>query len=112
VSAQLGAIQLKVDRTDAYSDQPVGTVLSVDPASGAQVPRDSTVKVSVSKGPEPKPIPNVVGMTVFEASTALQAQGFTVSGVDGSTLLSVKATNPPAGGAYPPGTAVQLITKR
>jgi hypothetical protein len=51
-------------------------------------------------------------MTVFEASEALAARGFAVSGVQGSTLRSVRATDPPAGGAHPPGTAVQLITHR
>jgi serine/threonine-protein kinase len=108
----LAAVQLKAEKVDSYSDQPVGQVLSAEPTEGAKVPRDSTVRLTVSKGPEPKPIPNVVGMTVFEASEALAAQGFGVSGVQGSTLRSVRATDPPAGGAHPPGTAVQLITHR
>jgi serine/threonine-protein kinase len=108
----LAAVQLKAEKVEAYSDQPVGQVLSAAPAAGEKVRRDSTVRLTVSKGPEPKPIPNVVGMTVFEASEALAARGFAVSGVQGSTLRSVRATDPPAGGAHPPGTAVQLITHR
>jgi serine/threonine-protein kinase len=109
---QLAGVQLKVEKVESYSDRPVGQVLSAEPAEGAKVPRDSTVRLTVSKGPQPKPIPDVVGMTVFEASEALAAQGFGVSGVQGSTLRSVRASDPPAGGAYPPGTAVQLITHR
>jgi beta-lactam-binding protein with PASTA domain len=49
-------------------------------------------------------------MSVTDASTALQAQGFGVSTVLGSPLKKVIASDPPAGEAHVPGTQVRLFT--
>jgi serine/threonine protein kinase/beta-lactam-binding protein with PASTA domain len=56
------------------SDQPKGTVVDTDPAAGQQVPRDSTVNVSVSRGPQQ--VPDVVGMTQQQAEQTLTNRGF------------------------------------
>jgi serine/threonine-protein kinase len=111
VRKQLTAIQLSLATADAFSDQPVGTVLTSDQPDGASVPRGTVVHVTVSKGPQPIPIPNVAGMSVSAASTALQAAGFGVSSVDGSPLNKVLATDPPAGEAHVAGTQVRLFTR-
>ncbi|MGN0663151.1 MAG: Stk1 family PASTA domain-containing Ser/Thr kinase [Faecalibacterium sp.] len=42
-------------QTEEYSDQPVGTILSQDPAAGSTVKLNSRVNVVVSAGPEPEP---------------------------------------------------------
>lgn len=42
-------------QTEQYSDQPVGTILSQDPAAGTSVKLNSRVNVVVSAGPEPEP---------------------------------------------------------
>jgi serine/threonine-protein kinase len=111
VRKQLTAIQLGLGETDQFSDQPIGQVLTSDQADGASVPRGTVVHVTVSKGPQPIPIPNVTGMSVSAASTTLAAQGFGVSSVDGSPLHNVIATDPPAGEAHVAGTQVRLFTR-
>ena len=51
---------------------PAGVVVSLDPPSGRQVPRDSTVKVTVSKGPDRVQVPALGGMTLDQAEAALR----------------------------------------
>jgi serine/threonine-protein kinase len=107
--AALGAVQLKPMRIDDFNDTvPAGQVISIDPAAGTEVPRDSQVTVHVSKGVTP--IPDVSGLSVVAAADKLQKAGFTVNGVTGNPSRPVRATNPPAGTQAPKGTGVNLIT--
>lgn len=108
--AALKAVQLGADVAESYSDRPVGEVLSVDHQAGEALPRDTVVKLTVSKGPEPKPIPNVVGMPASDAARVLSEWGFGVSRVDGSPLKKVLITEPPVGSLQLPGTPVRLVT--
>lgn len=108
--AALGAVQLVAEVTEAYSDRPVGEVLSADHQAGEQLPRDAVVKLTVSKGPEPKPIPNVVGMSASDAANVLSEWGFSVSRVDGSPIKKVLVTEPAVGSLQLPGTPVRLVT--
>ena len=59
------------------------------------MPRDSKVKVTFSKGPQPIPIPDVRGKSVADATAALEAAGFQVVGVTGSPTNPVLFTDPP-----------------
>ncbi len=88
---------------DAFSDRvPKGKVVTLKPAPGTAVEIGSTVTVVISKGVEPKPVPNVKGKTKDEAFAELTAAGFEpVEGpqepsgeVDGGRVVR---TNPPAG---------------
>ena len=54
-----------------YDPSPRGTVLAQNPAEGASVPIHSRVELIVSKGPEPVAVPDVVSMTVADATAAL-----------------------------------------
>ncbi|MBO0839324.1 MAG: PASTA domain-containing protein, partial [Sciscionella sp.] len=81
---------------------PAGTVLSLNPTSGTQVSVGATVSIGLSKGPPPKPVPNVAGMSHDDAFTALQQAGFQPydapkqfsATVDGGKVIS---TTPAAG---------------
>ena len=44
-------------QSEQYSDQPVGTVISQDPAAGSTAKLNSRVNIVVSAGPEPEPEP-------------------------------------------------------
>lgn len=110
VRAALGGVQLGAEVTEVWSDRPVGEVLSVDHQPGEQLPRDTVLKLTVSKGPEPKPIPNVVGMVASDAANVLSEWGFNVSRVDGSPIKKVLLTEPAVGSLQLPGTAVRLVT--
>jgi beta-lactam-binding protein with PASTA domain len=48
-----------------------GTALRTEPAAGAQHPLDSSIKLVVSAGPAPVPVPDVSGGTYDEAAAAL-----------------------------------------
>jgi serine/threonine-protein kinase len=54
-----------------YDSSPRGTVLAQNPAQGASLPIHSRVQLVVSKGPQPVPVPDVVSMTVADATSAL-----------------------------------------
>lgn len=57
---------------DEYSmDKPEGTVLSISPAPGTTAKHNTEVTVTLSKGPMPVVMPNVIGMTRDEMQAAL-----------------------------------------
>jgi beta-lactam-binding protein with PASTA domain len=64
---------------EQYSGQPPGTVLAQTPASGSSQPQGTTVLLTVSKGPAPELVPNLVGRFDTVASAALTSLGFTPS---------------------------------
>jgi serine/threonine-protein kinase len=51
-------------------------VTATDPAAGKSVPKGSTIRVNVMSGPELGTVPNVVGDSLAEATSALHAAGF------------------------------------
>ncbi|MGZ5367837.1 MAG: Stk1 family PASTA domain-containing Ser/Thr kinase [Aeromicrobium sp.] len=51
---------------------PLGTIISTDPKSGAKILPDATIKAVVSKGKERYDIPQLRGMTLDEATAALE----------------------------------------
>ena len=109
----LKSVQLTAHEIGQYSETvPVGVVMSLSVADGVQVPRDSVIDVTVSKGPAPIPIPDVVGKTGSEATSVLTAAGFVVSGVDGSPANQVLAVDPPVGEPHAKGTAVRIFTRK
>ena len=113
VRSALKSVQLSAHEIGQYSETvPAGVVMSLSVADGVQVPRDSVIDVTVSKGPAPIPIPDVVGKTGSEATSVLTAAGFVVSGVDGSPANQVLAVDPPVGEPHAKGTAVRIFTRK
>ena len=78
-----------------------------DITPGREVDRDSVVTVVVSKGPDRREVPNVIGMTISEATDRLEEVGLARSGVSGGGDI-VEATDPAPGTLLPPGTEVLL----
>ena len=87
-----------------------GTVLGLNFTDNAEVPRDTVVEASVSKGPELFPIPNVIGKSGIEATRILQQSGFGVAGVTGSPTAPTVGVAPTVGEMRPHGTPVQILT--
>lgn len=54
---------------------PKDGVTAQEPAPGEQVPRGTSVALTISTGPEGSPLPNLVGMGVDEAKLKLQEMG-------------------------------------
>ena len=63
---------------DQNSQQPSGTITGQEPAADSLYQRGETVVVNVSSGPAEVNIPDVIGMSVQEATQQLQAAGFQV----------------------------------
>lgn len=110
--AKLASVQLATQIQETYDEGvAAGVVISAGTAAGTAVPRDTPIVLTVSKGPSPIPVPNVVGMSGTSASAQLQAAGLGVSGIEGSPSNAVLATDPPAGETLPRGAPVRIFTR-
>jgi serine/threonine-protein kinase len=95
------------ERVDVFhATVPEGQVVSSNPPAGTEVPRDSHVVLTVSKGLPT--VPNLVGMTAADAGAALQAAGLRVGQVYGPSGGKVFLATQPAGTRVPPGTTVDV----
>lgn len=76
-------LDLAVVVVEAHDDDaPAGRVLSSRPAAGEEVVEASTVELTVSKGPAPVAVPDVVGEPRARATAALEDLGLVVGGVE------------------------------
>lgn len=85
---RLQAEDLKGKTVRIASRQPKDRVLRQDPAPGTDVPKNSSVGLTVSKGPRTVPVPSVIGATQSSATSTLQKAGFKVA------VEEVQATQP------------------
>ena len=76
--SKLQAEGFGVDVRHDYSDKDKGTVFKQDPLNDKVKP-GSTVKITVSDGPEENEVPDVVGLSESDAKSQLKAAGFKVS---------------------------------
>jgi serine/threonine-protein kinase len=94
----LAAKKFKVSRKDEYSDTvPAGQVIRTDPVGNAEAPRDSSVTVVVSLGPDLVTVGDYEGETVEDAVTALEEAGLQVDVVDYRPRRRVRHQDPPPG---------------
>lgn len=70
--------RIKVSDGQVYSDKPKGAVAEQSPGKGAKAGEGDTVTVTVSKGKEMIPVPDVTGKSEADAKRALGGAGFTV----------------------------------
>ena len=105
----LAGVKLGAAKEDQFSDSvPAGVVMGTEPAAGQLVPRDSAVKVVVSKGPEMVQVPNVVGMSVEAASAALRDLGFVPDVENYAPGAPVRAQAPAGGNVVARGSKITL----
>jgi len=102
---------LKPEFKSVESDEPQGQVLSSAPEAGTAVDQQSTVQVTISKGPVN--VPNVVGKNRSDAIQEILAAGFKfdIRGDDRSTEPRGTVTDqlPPGGQPQPQGTVITLF---
>ena len=101
--AQQGGYQLD-QQNASNSNQPAGTIVGQSPAAGTPITQGEVVTVQVSTGPPEVAIPNVVGETAADATAALEAAGFQVTGAG---LGRVVGTSP--SGQAPKGSTITLM---
>ena len=93
---------------------PVGQVASQTPVGGTTVAAGASVRINVSKGPQPVDVPNVLGNRLPDAQSAIVAAGLSVGAVtyrnEGTVPLgSVITQNPAPRATQLPGGAVDLV---
>lgn len=81
VLAELGRLRLVPGdiRRDNETDEPDGTVLSISPGPGNEVPRDSEVDLVIAGVRAPVSMPSVVGLLRSTATEALAGSGLDIS---------------------------------
>ncbi len=110
--AALQAVGLTATQANASSTTvSQGNVISTTPASGASAPYGSAVTVTVSSGPPTTTVPDVIGDSVSQATTAIEQQGLTASGVQGNPNGTVVGTQPSVGSTVDTGSSVELYAE-
>jgi serine/threonine-protein kinase len=112
--ATLQGAGFAVRRRDVDSNQSEGIVVAQDPAPGASVPKNSSVTLSVSKGPTTTSVPSVEGFDRDAAVQALEDAGFEVSieeePVDDESFENLVLSQDPAPGTEAePGSTVTIV---
>jgi len=104
--ARIRDAKLVPDRDDGQNefsdDVPKGKVLDVNPSAGSELEIGKRVVIVLSKGPEPKPVPDVKNKTHDEAFNELRSKGFEPVDLPGEFAADVEGgrvirTDPEAG---------------
>ncbi len=109
-SAGLDARVVEVD-----SDRTPGTVTGQQPSAGTVVVEGTQVRINVSRGPRPVPVPNVIGFPYDQAAAELQRAGFAVARVEVDSDLSkgiVVGQDPDGNSTSAEGSTVTLSVSR
>ncbi|MDO5082036.1 MAG: Stk1 family PASTA domain-containing Ser/Thr kinase [Arachnia propionica] len=112
--AAIDANDLRAKKVEAYSETvPAGQVISTDPTGGQRVLRGSEVTVTLSRGPERYPVPDLTDKSLDEARSLLEEVHLGVGSVTEAwspTVVkgNVISTAEQAGTLLPPRTTVDL----
>jgi beta-lactam-binding protein with PASTA domain/predicted Ser/Thr protein kinase len=107
----------RVARRPVDSDEPANTVVDQQPAAGATGPRNTTVTLSVSRGPSQEQVPDVESQSEGDARATLEAAGFQVNvqreETNDSNLHGFVLRQDPEGGTRAPrGSTVTIVVGR
>ena len=107
--SQLAKLNLKIGQvTEEFSDKPQGTVLRQSVAASGKTTKGASIDITISKGKEIKKVsvPDVTGMSVDAAKSALSAQGLNVSASADSGQVTAQSI--PGGSQVDSGSAISL----
>lgn len=113
-TSTLGGIPVTIGaQGEAFSVKaPAGAVAGTEPAAGTSVKRDTVVRLLISKGPQPVPVPDIVGRRLTAATAALKVVGLMpqVTKVFSESVAKgrVMQVTPAAGTTVNAGTSVAL----
>ena len=108
---QLAPDALTVEAIEAFHDSvPAGRIIEQSPVAGATAHRGDVVTVTVSKGPEPVVVPNVVQVDYDKAKAQLEEAGFKVERKNswGGLIGRVVDQSVPGGQTAPKGSTITL----
>lgn len=108
----LTRLHLKPDVHEVNSNMPVNQVTAQDPPAGTKLPVGQSVRINVSKGPQPIAVPNVLSLPIDQATSTLQAAGFQVSPrfVNNSQPANTVIDQSPAAGSSAGKNSVVSLT--
>ncbi|MGI8537864.1 MAG: Stk1 family PASTA domain-containing Ser/Thr kinase [Mycobacteriales bacterium] len=118
VDSLVGAgLDVAADPEQRFSeDVAAGSVLAQTPAPGEDVRKGSAVTLVLSRGPDRRAVPELIGSTQDQATAALTGVGLRVGAVspqfsarDAGTVLDAE---PPAGAQLAPDTPVALVVSK
>jgi serine/threonine-protein kinase len=98
-----------------FSSEQPDTVTAQQPHAGDKVLKGTTIRINVSKGAKPIPVPDVTNQPFANAKSALEGQGFVVNRVDvasDSPQGVVVSEDPQQGTPEPRGTTVTLSVSK
>ncbi len=103
-----------IDIVNRPSDEPADYVIDQAPPPGTWLSRGTGVKLVVSTGPLPVPVPQVAGRPVEETKLLLAEKGFVVGPAvtqhdEKVPPNAVINTDPAVGAGAPPGSTVKLV---
>ncbi|HET7397432.1 MAG TPA: Stk1 family PASTA domain-containing Ser/Thr kinase [Intrasporangium sp.] len=116
--AALERASLRAARSESYSETAgKGTVISAEPRAGAQVGKQTTVNLVVSKGPERYAVPRLVGRPADAAASALAPLTLTLGGRTDEWSETVPAgvvlrQDPAEGASVKRGTPVGVVVSK
>ena len=124
VVAELIALRLAPTMGEEHDEWiAAGRVSRVEPVGGTRIQVNDDVRVVVSLGAEPRPVPSLQGLSLVAAERRLAASGFRTVVVEGLSeglaegevadraLLVVVSQTPPAGRREMPATTVTLVVR-
>jgi serine/threonine-protein kinase len=95
---------------------PMGHVTWQDPPAYIELPEGSVVELTLSAGPAPTTVPDVMFFDMEEARKVIAAAGLTVGGIDSVPADVdrgvVVSTRPPQGTTRTPGSRVDVVVSR
>src|SRR5438045_9700537 len=98
-----------------YAREPADTVTGQFPSPGDRVVKGSNLRINVSRGAKPVPVPDVTGQPYLNAKSMLEGQGFKVTREavqSDQPTGNVVAEDPPAGTSVPAGTTIRLSVSK
>lgn len=113
--AALKAAKLQPLVFEIESSKPAGRVMAQDPKAGTRVEQGTKVRVNISRGPKPVPVPSVSGLTFDQAAQVLQDDGFVVGRTDvdsNEPQDNVVGSLPNEGTTLRPGQRVTLLVSK
>ncbi|MFF2776318.1 Stk1 family PASTA domain-containing Ser/Thr kinase [Streptomyces sp. NPDC058052] len=110
---QEAGLKVSVAPERVHSTEETGSVAAQSLAEGSRAAKGDAVTLTVSKGPRPVEVPDVVGMTTDEAREALEAAGFEVKVEKKFPFLGdeVTAQSVDGGATAPEGSTVAITIK-
>jgi len=117
--AKLTPLGLTLDAgtTDFSETVKIGDIISTDPKPGAEVREGATITAIVSKGPERYEVPKLAGMTLTEATAALEDSSLAVGDVTKDWSETIKkdlviSSSPKSTTPLKKGQAVDLVLSK